>query len=47
MNSTTLLRYVIAVSAVTIMPGPTMLLALNNGASRRTASLALRCPISS
>ncbi|KVM61296.1 lysine transporter LysE [Burkholderia ubonensis] len=34
MNSTTLLLYVIAVSAVTITPGPTMLLALNNGATR-------------
>jgi len=34
MNTTTLLLYVIAVSAVTVMPGPTMLLALNNGATR-------------
>ncbi|WDD95454.1 LysE family translocator [Burkholderia sp. FERM BP-3421] len=34
MNSTTLLLYVIAVSAVTVTPGPTMLLALNNGATR-------------
>ncbi|MBU9608906.1 LysE family translocator [Burkholderia multivorans] len=34
MNSTTLLLYVLAVSTVTIMPGPTMLLALNNGATR-------------
>ncbi|MBN3815371.1 LysE family translocator [Paraburkholderia sp. Se-20369] len=34
MNATTLLLYVIAVSAVTITPGPTMLLALNNGATR-------------
>ena len=34
MNSTTLLLYVLAVSAVTVMPGPTMLLALNNGATR-------------
>lgn len=32
MDSTTLFLYVIAVSAVTITPGPTMLLALNNGA---------------
>lgn len=34
MNSTTLLLYVITVSAVTVTPGPTMLLALNNGATR-------------
>ncbi|WP_448169076.1 LysE family translocator [Burkholderia ambifaria] len=34
MNATTLLLYVLAVSAVTAMPGPTMLLALNNGATR-------------
>ncbi|PCE30203.1 LysE family translocator [Burkholderia ubonensis] len=34
MDSTTLLLYVVAVSAVTITPGPTMLLALNNGATR-------------
>lgn len=33
MNSTTLLLYVIAVSAVTVIPGPTTLLALNNGAT--------------
>jgi len=34
MDSTTLLLYVITVSAVTVTPGPTMLLALNNGATR-------------
>ena len=34
MNTTTLLLYVMTVSAVTVMPGPTMLLALNNGATR-------------
>ncbi|KML08435.1 MULTISPECIES: LysE family translocator [Burkholderia] len=34
MNSTTLVLYVITVSAVTVTPGPTMLLALNNGATR-------------
>lgn len=34
LNSTTLLLYVVAVSVVTITPGPTMLLALNNGATR-------------
>jgi len=33
MDTTTLLLYVIAASAVTIIPGPTMLLALHNGAS--------------
>lgn len=32
MDLTTLSLYVIAVSAVTVIPGPTMLLALNNGA---------------
>ncbi|CAB3763062.1 lysine transporter LysE [Burkholderia sp. MSh2] len=34
MNPTTLLLYAITVSAVTVTPGPTMLLALNNGATR-------------
>ncbi|QJW57461.1 Homoserine/homoserine lactone efflux protein [Serratia plymuthica] len=34
MDITTLLLYVIAVSAVTAIPGPTMLLALNNGATK-------------
>ncbi|WP_230459468.1 LysE family translocator [Burkholderia ubonensis] len=34
MDSTTLLLYAVTVSAVTITPGPTMLLALNNGATR-------------
>jgi homoserine/homoserine lactone efflux protein len=34
MHTTTLLLYVMTVSAVTITPGPTMLLALNNGATR-------------
>ncbi len=33
MSSTTLLLYVLTVSAVTVTPGPTMLLALNNGAT--------------
>lgn len=32
MDLTTLVLYVVAVSAVTVIPGPTMLLALNNGA---------------
>ncbi len=32
MELTTLLLYVIAVSAVMVTPGPSMLLALNNGA---------------
>ncbi|KWO78572.1 lysine transporter LysE [Burkholderia ubonensis] len=34
MDSTTLLLYAVTVSAITITPGPTMLLALNNGATR-------------
>ncbi|BEO83971.1 LysE family translocator [Serratia marcescens] len=34
MDMTTLLLYIVAVAAVTITPGPTMLLALNNGATK-------------
>ena len=34
MDMTTLLLYTVAVAAVTIIPGPTMLLALNNGATK-------------
>ncbi|PXX42733.1 hypothetical protein [Aquitalea magnusonii] len=39
MGPTTRLRYVIAATAATIPPGPTMLLALHNGAAT-LASLA-------
>ncbi|HEO9034870.1 MULTISPECIES: hypothetical protein [Serratia] len=46
MDMTTLLLYTVAVAAVTIIPGPTMLLALNHDATKAPPAVlqARRCP---